>query len=792
MKIWLSVVLALVCAPFPLRAAPLNYQAAPAPLDQLITAPALPAFLLAPDQQHYLLAEVQARPELKDLAGPELRLGGLRFNPDNFAPTRSWAYTGLKLYQTRTGRAMTLRGLPAPARLNHLSWSPNGRQLALIRTMADRNELWVLDVARGQFRLASRLRLNRIYGTPCVWLPDSSGLICREAQAVPAMPPELPQGPVVQENTGQAAPGRTYQDLLKSPRDEERFSAFLSGQLWRIPLQGKAVRLGKPGLITDFQPSPDGRWLLVEQWHPPFSYAFPAFRFPLKTELWNSQGQFQRLVADLPLADQIPLGRDAVRVGRREISWQADQPARLSWVEAADGGDPARNTEIRDRLYDWSAPFSSPPRLRLELPGRFERAFWKDEQLALIYSGWYNTRQRQVWLLRGTEARRIAEFSSEDRYADPGLPLTRPGAAGQPVLQTAPGSQAVFLRGQGASPEGDRPFLDRWDPVTGIKQRLWRAEAPWYEELVSLLDPQRLEFLTRRENPQTPPNYVLHRDGQVQPLTHFQHPLPALAGIRRELIQYTRADGVPLSAMLYLPAGYRREQGPLPTIFWAYPREFKDPAAAGQVKGSPQAYIQVSPASPLVFAALGYAVVDHPDMPIIGVGKQEPNDTYVSQLVASAQAAADKVVAMGVADPQRLAIGGHSYGAFMTANLLIHSRIFKAGIARSGAYNRTLTPFGFQAEERSFWQAPQVYQAMSPLLHADQIGSPLLLIHGQADDNPGTHPLQSENFYQALKGLGKPARLVMLPYESHGYQARESLGHMLWEMSRWLEQHLKH
>lgn len=786
----------------------LPYQSAPAPLDKMLASPFLPALSLAPDRRAFVLLEHQSLPELAELAAPELRLAGLRINPRNFAPSRNWFYTQLQLQTLDetgvNGPPRPVTGLPEHPHLSNVHWSPDGRYLAFSQTTDTTVELWLLDTQTAQARKLSDKPLNKTYDLPFVWAPDSRSLICKMATRSLPLPPaaELPTGPVIMENTGRPAPGRTYQDLLKSPEDEARFKYYLHSQLWRIDLQGQAQALGKPGLIASFQASPDGHYLLVKQWHEPFSYMFPSSRFPLRSEIWNAQGQVQQVVADLPLANKIPISFDAARPGRRQIDWRPDRPASLYWIEALDGGDPNRDMLFRDRLWNWPAPFETEPQTLLDLPQRFESAYWKNESLALIYTQWYGERRRNIWRLAPGQpqtAAKVRSYSSENRYQAPGYPLLERNAQGRSLLMTQADGQTLLLRGQGASPEGERPFLDAWNPFTGHSQRLWQSQAPWYERPVQVLnpglaDPTQTRVLLRRESRTEPPNYYLRAlaaDAENLQLTQFSDPLPEFSQVHKELLSYTRKDGVPLTATLYLPPGYHRADGPLPTVIWAYPNEFKNPQAAGQVKGSPYSYVRLNAWSPLVFLTQGYAVLDHPSMPIIGEGLSEPNDHYIEQLVASAQAAVDTLVKMGVSDRKRIAIGGHSYGAFMAANLLAHSDLFRAGIARSGAYNRTLTPFGFQSEQRSLWQAPEVYLRMSPLMYADQIKAPLLLIHGEADNNSGTYPMQSQYFYQALKGLGAPVRLVMLPYESHSYRARESLGHMLWEMVNWLDTYVK-
>jgi dipeptidyl aminopeptidase/acylaminoacyl peptidase len=533
----------------------------------------------------------------------------------------------------------------------------------------------------------------------------------------------------------------------------------------------------------------------------------PAFRFPRRVEVWSTAGERVSRLADLPLHEEVPIAFGSVPTGPRDYQWRADAPATVAWVEALDGGDAGREAAERDRVFELAAQFAGAPRPLATLALRFGGLDWSSGELALAYEWWWKTRTQRAWRLRpdrpGAAPELLFEVNWEDRYNLPGEPAKTTNAAGREVLATADGGRTIFLIGDGASAEGDRPFLDAFDLATKETERLFRSEAPFYERPVEVLDPEAGVVLTRRESVDEPPNYFLRRlaDGDgastaavaAPPirLTDFPHPTPQLEGADKELIRYRRADGVDLTATLYTPAGWTPEQGPLPTLVWAYPEEFKNADFAGQVQDSPYRFDRAWWGSPLLWLARGYAVLDDPTMPIVGEGDDEPNDRYVEQLVASAAAAVDELVRRGVAERERIAVGGHSYGAFMTANLLAHSDLFATGIARSGAYNRTLTPFGFQSEERSLWQAPEVYSAMSPFMHADKVNEPLLLIHGDSDNNSGTFPMQSERYYNALKGLGKTARLVMLPHESHGYRARESLMHMLWETNRWLDTYVK-
>jgi dipeptidyl aminopeptidase/acylaminoacyl peptidase len=606
----------------------------------------------------------------------------------------------------------------------------------------------------------------------------------------------VPDGPIIQENIGKKAPAPTFQDLLKNEYDQDLFDYYASSQVCTVDLDGTVTPLLPAALYRSLNPSPDGRYILAQSMHRPFSYLVPYYRFPTKVEIFDRTGKTIKSLADLPLAEEVPIGNDAVPTGPRYFDWRQDMPATIFWAEAQDGGDPKKPAEIRDRLFWLSEPFTDSPQPFANLSLRYASLYWGDRQTALLYESWWLNRKTRAWQLdpsRPEQAPKLLlEYSSEDRYHHPGSPMLQTTPSGATLLQFGRNGHSIYLRGEGASPKGNMPFLDELDLSNGKTSRLWQCQAPYYEFVIDLTQDGK-SIITRREGISEQPNYYIRRikEQSTKPLTNFPHPTPQLLKVHKELITYKRQDGVQLSATLYLPPGYTPGQGALPVLMWAYPQEFKSADAAGQIADSPYRFVRISYGSPLFWLVRGYAILDDPTMPIVGEGDKEPNDTYVTQLVASAQAAVNEVVRRGVADPRRIAIGGHSYGAFMTANLLSHCDLFAAGIARSGAYNRTLTPFGFQAEERLLWEAAETYITMSPFMHADKVKAPLLLIHGEADNNTGTFPIQSERYYNALKGLGKTARLVILPAESHGYQARESILHMLWEMDQWLEKYVK-
>ncbi|MCB1182565.1 S9 family peptidase [bacterium] len=781
----------------------LGYQMPPQVLADIIDAPPTPGVSISPDNRWLLHLERPGYPSIAEVAQPELRLAGLRINPRSNGPSRGWNLNGLLLQNLSSGDEVRVTGLPADPQITSVTWSPDSERIAFVVNIDDALTLWTAKAKDGKAQrlTPAGMALNAVYGRPYSWLSDNKALVARVIPAgrgaAPAEP-VVPSGPVIQENLGKKAPARTLQDLLQNPYDESLYDHYATSELVVVDLKGKTRRIGDAAIYRRVNPSPDAKYVLVEMVRRPYSYSLREGSFPKAVQVWDRDGKLVYEVADLPLQDQVPISFGSVETGRRSIDWRADAAAELVWVEALDGGDGGVEAAERDRVFTLAAPFSGEPAVLATLAQRYGGVTWGHGELAFVSSWWWTTRNVKVWRVqpdhRDVAPVLVQDRSWQDRYADPGEPVLHANAWGEWVILTADGGNTIFLDGPGASPEGDRPFLDALDLRTMETTRLFHSEAPYYEDPVEVIDVDRRLVLTRRESQTEPPNYFLRdlKSGDATQKTRFPNPTPQLDGISKELITYERSDGVKLTGTLYLPAGYDKERdGPLPCVMWAYPTEFKSKQDAGQVTDSPYRFTRVGWWSPMVFLTRGYAVFDDPTMPIVGEGDEEPNDTFVQQLVASAQAAVDVVVDRGVVDRDRIAIGGHSYGAFMTANLLAHSDLFRCGLPRSGAYNRTLTPFGFQSEERTVWEAPEIYTTMSPFMHADKINEPILLVHGDADNNSGTYPMQSERMYGALKGLGGTARLVMLPHESHGYRARESLMHLLWETDVWLERYCK-
>jgi dipeptidyl aminopeptidase/acylaminoacyl peptidase len=782
-----------------------GYRLPPPEVVALLDAVETPRAVESPDGRWILLLEQSANPSIADISRPWIGLAGDRIDPATNAPWRESYYRGLIIREV-AGRVDRRIAVPAGARIADVSWSHTSKRFAVTIATDSGLQLWIGDVEQTQIRKMAD-RLNAMFGDAFSWTPDGNGILAKvvpDDRGEAPRPPAVPTGPNVQETAGTKSPVRTFQDLLQTPFDEQLFEFYGLAQLVSIELAtGKTTPLGKPGLRAQVSLSPDGQHVLVSTIHRPFSYLLPAERFPRITEVWSRTGTVERVIADIPLGENIPI--EGVPTGPRNIQWQATAPASVVWVEALDGGDPKRKVESRDRWMRLAAPFEASesaaardaePVELLRLPQRATGLLWMADQNQVLAREYDRDRRWTRLLLfrlsEGSKSSVIEDRSVNDRYGDPGNILQRVTENGHWIVRQD--GDWIYRAGAGGSPEGDRPFLDRYQVAMAKTERLWQCESGVYEQVVAMVASSAgtlPTIFTRRESPAEPPNLRV-RDlatGTVTALTDFPDPQPQMRGVHQELVKYKRPDGVELSATLYLPKGYVPGTK-LPLIVWAYPREYNDPGTAGQVSGSPSRFVRLRGASHLVLLTQGYAIMDSATMPVVG-DPETMNDTFLDQIIASAKAAIDKAVEMGVADRDRVGVGGHSYGAFMTANLLAHSDLFRAGLARSGAYNRTLTPFGFQSERRTIWEAPGAYMKLSPFFFAHQIREPILFVHGEKDSNPGTFPMQSERMYQAVKGNGGTARLVMLPEENHGYRARESVLHVAAETIEWFDRYVK-
>lgn len=778
----------------------LKYQEPPQSIIDLVDAPESPEVLLNSSGELMIIIEVPGYTTIEHVSQPVVGLAGLRINPSNNSTEGELAgvYTDIKIKNVKTGKVFRLSGLSKGMRLANISWSPDGEKIAFSNNKLDGVELWVADIKKMEAKRLTQGLLNDAYGNTLQWHPDSRHILAQFIPSMRELPPTksiVPSGPIVQENLGEVTPARTYQNLLQDPFDEKLMEYYLVSQLTAVDLNGNTNDINKPALYKNAVYSPDGEYLLVETIKKPYSYLVPIYYFSFQTSILKPDG---RLVQDLynsPLKDDLPLGFDVAASGPRSYQWRADKGATIVWVEAQDEGDPSKETNIRDALFSLNAPFDMDPIKLFEMELRYRKINWINNDYAIISEAWRKNRKTKMSLINpnnGQMVKVISTRSSEDTYADPGDFVYADGAFAPDVLLTDKGSSpVVFTIGTGASSKGDRPFLMRWDLMKNKKDTLFKSKAPYYE-VPKFFNNKKTLYISRESSHDTPNYFSVNlKNHKVKSLTDFPDPYPSLKDVDKKLLSYPRKDGLMLSGMLYLPKDFKKGDAPLPVLVWAYPREYKTMAAAGQVKGSPYQFTRLAFRSPVYWVTRGYAVLDNADMPVVGEGNNQPNDTFISQIEDNATALIDHLVDMGVADRARIGIGGHSYGAFMVANLLAHTDLFAAGIARSGAYNRTLTPFGFQAEPRTFWEAPEVYSKMSPFNYADKIKTPLLITHGMDDENSGTFPVQSERLYSAIKGHGGTVRLVLLPKEFHGYRSRESVLHTFWEQDQWLEKYVK-
>jgi dipeptidyl aminopeptidase/acylaminoacyl peptidase len=777
-----------------------GYQKPPQAVVDILDAPAPPALSVSPTGDNILMIQTSRYPSIEEVAAPMLRLAGVRLNPKTNGPNRPPRVTGLSLVPVTGGEPKPV-ALPDKSRVSFPFWAPDGKHFAVLNTTDAGIELWVCDIAELKLQKVRGVRLNGAIGDAAQWMPDSRSLLVQlipEGRGEVPAAPVAPAGPIVQESGGKAAPVRTFQDMLKDPHDAALFEYYCTSHLAVVggdPEKPKVQLIGKPGIVIGSDPSPDGQSVLVFRANKPFSYLHPYSAFPRTIEVYKTaDGAKTGTVAELPLQDKVPI--EGVPLGPRAIRWIPTMPHSLIWTEAQDEGDPKKKVPHRDALFTANAEAEIKGTELLKLEHRYAGLdFFPIGNRMLVRDYDRDRKWGRTFLaptsslLSAAEPKLLFERSVQDRYGDPGSPVMRQLPSGHSVIRTAgdPAGDTFFLRGEGSTPKGDRPFLDRYDLKTGKAERLYHCPEGVYEEVVRVLNVPGSKVLVRRESVTEAPNYF-YRDGtHEKQLTKNTDPAPELRKAKKQLVTTKRADGTTISFTLHLPPGHK-EGDKVPAVFYAYPVEFASADTAGQVTGSPHRFTAVTGYSHLFFLTQGYAVMEV-SMPIVGP-PETANNNFVDQLNSNAAAALDKAAEFGI-DKDRVGVMGHSYGAFMTANLLAHSNLFKAGIARSGAYNRTLTPFGFQNERRTFWEAPEIYGKMSPFYHADKIKEPLLMIHGAADSNPGTFPVQSERMYQAVRGTGGTVRLVLLPHEDHGYAARESIGHVLYEQIAWFDKYVK-
>lgn len=779
-----------------------NYQKPPKEILELADYERAPSVSMDDKKDFMLLSYRNTYKSLDELNQEEMRLGGLRINPTTNISSTTTFVNNLKIGKVKTGAVQQVEGLPENPKITNISWSPNQSMIAFTNTTTNGNELWIIDVANAIARKLTSDNLNANLGNPISWFKDNKRLLIKvlptKREALINNEKALPNGPIISEAEGKVSQNRTYQDLLKNKIDEQNFESLVTSELNIVDLNGNIKAFLPKAMYISERFSPDGNYIMVTTIEKPFSYIVPMSRFPQKTTIYDDNGTQIKIVNEVPLDEIRAKGFMSTRKGKRSMNWRSDEPSTLYFVEALDNGDQAIEVPFRDEIFTWKAPFNSNPSSLFKTKQRYAGIMWGNNKNAIVMDRWYDTRNLKTYLINPSnpnqEAKIIFDRNYQDRYSDPGSFEMKRNEFGSYVLNIE--NDKLYLLGDGFTKEGQFPFLDEFDLKTLKTKRLYKSNLKnKKEDLLSLEDAKKGELLVMIQSKNEYPNYFFRnlKNNKLTQITKFKNPFESLNNVYKEVITYKRKDGVTLSGTLYLPSNYDRniKTEKLPLLIWAYPEEFKDKNSAGQTTQNPNEFTFPYYGSFVYWVTRGYAVLDDASFPIIGEGNTEPNDSFIQQLVDNAEAAINAVDQLGYINKNKVAVGGHSYGAFMTANLLTHSNLFACGIARSGAYNRTLTPFGFQSEQRNYWDVPNVYNTMSPFMNADKMKTPILLIHGEADNNPGTFTLQTERYFQALKGLGAPARMVILPKESHGYVAKENIFHLLWEQDQFLEKHLK-
>jgi dipeptidyl aminopeptidase/acylaminoacyl peptidase len=777
-----------------------SYKMPPKAIADMLLAKSSPNVSVDDKGEWMLFLEVALYPSVEELARPEFRIAGIRINPNNYAPSRQNYISNIWLKNIGTGKEYKITGLPSPLFAGNVNWSPNNKKIAFTQTTKDKVDLYVIDVATQKAMKINKATLNTVIGGGSQWYDDNTLLyrtILKPASAAPPKP-LMPKGPTTQENYGKAAPRPTFQDMIKSPYDEQLFEFYATAQLVKN-VNGIETKIGQPAIYGNINISPDKKYMLVRTMKKPFSYIVPYQGFPSNVVITDMNGKAVKQLADLPSAETAPSGNDNVQLVPRGFDWRDDEAATVIWCMPLDSGLIKKNMDYHDAVYSLAAPFNTEAKQLFKTKMRYRDITWSNANFAIVVEGLTGKQKIQMDRLNPAtgETEVLVEKNTTDAYTNPGVAVTEKNQWGRDVVKLVDNGTKLLMNNQtGSSPKGDLPFLATFDFSSKKLDIIWRSVEGYYEYVVRVLNPDKLELLTRRESEAIVPNYWLKNlklkiaDRQ---LTNFTDPYPQLEGVSKQKIKYKRADGVDLTGDLYLPKGYNASRdGKLPVFIWAYPAEYNSAADAAQVRGSEHRFTLVNWGSPVFYVTQGYAVLNNAEMPIVATSKdKKPNDDFIQQLTMNAEAAINVLDSMGVGDKSRVAVGGHSYGAFMTANLLAHTKLFKAGIARSGAYNRSLTPFGFQNEDRTYWQALQLYSDMSPFNYADKIKTPILLVHGEMDDNTGTYPIQSERMFNAIKGNGGTVKYVSLPYEAHGYRGRENILHMLNEQFTWLEKYVK-
>lgn len=805
-------------APAPLPVS--GYDKPPKEILDVMLSPPPPQPYVSPGGEKMLLVSWVEYPAMAHVAEPFLKLAGVRLEPRTRQKHDTPGGYGIRPCARELSIAKIPSGeqtkvtLPPRSCVASPNWSADGARFVFTNTTDNGVELWVGDGATGEIKQMPNVRLNPMLGSAIQWNSDQKGLLVKlvpDNQGPPPPAPIVPPGPSIQETLGQKGESSTYEvrDTLQNKHDEDLFDYYGTSQLALVDIAtGTVKKVGKPAIYTGVNEAPDGIHVIVDTINKPYSYITTYDRFGKDVGILDLQKGDVTKIATLPIHDRVPV--HGVPTGPRGFNWRDTEPATLYWSEALDGGDWKQKVPARDKVMMQKAPFTSPAVEVTRTEQRFAGFQWTEKpSLSFMHEFDENRHWMRVFTIdvdkAGTKGKVLFDLSSDERYKNPGSFVSKELPNGGYVVRQD--GNYVYLRGQGASPNGDRPFLDRLDVTTNKTERLFRSDKNGLESFLAFTPPSGAgskpgeNFLSWHQSPTEPPNAFLRTIGAAAtpaegeasftstavPVTKMTDPTPQVRAIKKKLVKYKRKDGTDLSFTLYTPPDYK-EGTKVPAILYAYPLDYADAKQAGQVTGSEQTFTRLKQYRLLLLA--GYAIIDNAAFPIVGDPKKA-YDTYLEQLTDDATAAVNEAVKTGVVDPDRIAVTGHSHGALMTANLLAHTNLFRAGMATSGSYNKTLTPFGFQNERRSVWEAQSVYLKASTFFYADKMKAPILIMHGEDDANPGTTPLQAHKLYEAIRGNGGTARLVMLPHEPHWYTAQESNEQFVSEMLRWFDKYVK-
>ena len=799
---------ALLLAPAALAAPPASsddadYRSPPPAIADLLTAPRLPrgAPNASPDGAWLAVSDLRSLIPISVLAEPVLKLAGMEILPDLWANRISLknAAAGLTFYKVADGSRVRAK-LPADVQLGPVRWSNKGDRVACIAYAKGGADLWIVEAATGNARRLEGVKMYPI-GNVLDWSNDDASLftalVVHDTQSLPALE-RIPDGPAVRKSAGRATPQRTSRDVLRTADDQARFEFIATCQLAWVPVDGSTIRkIGEPVALDHCEISPDERYVRVERYALPAPLGFPLYLFPYKVELWPTAGGAPIAIGDVPLNDRSAVA-SVSSLGPREFTFSPDGQTLwfASWEDKAGANAQAavRDTSLpppgADRIMKLPAPFTGTAtevtRAEFSIQGM---GFTADGSKLLVYEGYEPRRvERQSWLdaKQPTKLNTLVYRSTEGVYDDPGR-MAFKSERHQDVAWVTADGKSFYRLGDGFQADGQRPFLDRCAFAGGKNTRLFQSDLKRLEAPVTVLSADARRFITLAQTASEPPNWFARKAGEKKAtqVSAFKNPMEALSRAPRQQFTFKRDDGVVLNAEVVLPPDWKPGSAPLPTLFWIYPNDYRSAAAASQNRTSPNRFPSQSPLNPEVLVTQGYAVVK-PDLAIVGT-----NDQYVAELQRSAKAAVDECVKRGFTDRDRIAVAGHSYGAFSTVNCLAHTKLFRAGWASDGAYNRTLTPFTFQAETRNLWEARDTYLGMSPFLYANQIDVPLLLMHNQDDTNVGTNPIQSQRLFEALNGLGKITQLIEYPYEDHGPAAKETVLDYWARALDWIDRYVK-